>query len=224
MEAVNQAWSARSWASSIGEETANSLTHGAGLLLGICGLWQLLSTATSHGTFGQVAGVAVFGGSMVVVYFASTVFHLVERSDLKKRLQICDHAAIYVMIAGTYTPFLLALPGPWRSWGLGAVWLMAALGVGFKLTMGVKQARLSTMMYLAMGWMGLLAIPALLEHISTGGVAWLLAGGLAYTFGTLFYIRPEVRYSHAVWHVFVVIGTVLHYGAILLYVVPMRVA
>jgi hemolysin III len=220
MEAANRIMPSQSSASPLGEETANYLTHGGGLVMSIGGLWQLLAATTGRGTSGQVASVAVFGGAMVVLYLASTLYHAVQRTDLKRCLRICDHAAIYLLIAGTYTPLLLALPRPWATWGLAGIWLLAAVGVCFKLSLGFGYERLSVVTYLVIGWLGMLAIPPLVDRISAGGVAWVIAGGLAYTCGTLFYVRREVKYSHAVWHVFVVLGSALHYGAIALYVVP----
>jgi hemolysin III len=208
-------------ARSLPEEAANYLTHGTALILSIWGLLRLLSTTDSRGTVGQVAGVAIYGGSMVALYFASTIYHAVQHGCLKSRLRLFDHATIYLLIAGTYTPFLLALPRPWPTWGLGAIWCLAALGIFLKVSFGLRYERLSMATYLAMGWLGILAIRPLLERISAAGVAWLVAGGLAYTVGTLFYVRRDVKYSHAVWHMFVVLGSALHYGAIVLYVVPL---
>lgn len=221
MAAINQIWPTQTWATPLPEEVANSVTHGAGLVMSIGGLWQLLSATNGRGTFGQVVGVALFGGSMVVLYLASTLYHVVQRAELKKHLRVCDHAAIYLLIAGTYTPFMLALPNPWPTWGLGVIWLLAAVGVCFKLILGFGYERLSVVMYMAIGWVGILAIQPLVERISLAGVAWLIVGGLAYTLGIIFFVRDEAKYSHAVWHVFVVLGTAIHYGAITLYVVPL---
>lgn len=201
------------------EEVANYLTHGGGLVLSLCAWLQLLAM-TQRGTPGQQAGAAVYGGSLIALYLASTSYHAVRHVGLKSKLRVFDHASIYLMIAGTYTPFLLALPGPWPTWGLAAVWLLAAVGVAFKIAFRFRYERLSVSMYLAMGWIGILAIGPLVERISADGVAWLLAGGLAYTVGTMFYVRKDVRYAHAIWHVFVLAGSALHYGVIVLYVVP----
>ncbi|HEV3138458.1 MAG TPA: hemolysin III family protein, partial [Pirellulales bacterium] len=121
----------------------------------------------------------------------------------------------------TYPPFLLALQNSWSTWGLAAIWFLAAAGVCFKAFLGFGYERLSVTLYLVIGWLGILAIQPLIERISTRGVAWLIAGGLAYSSGTFFYIRTEVKYSHAIWHVFVLLGSALHYGAIVLYVVPL---
>jgi len=157
---------------------------------------------------------------MVIVYLASTLYHAAWNAALKRQLRICDHAAIYLMIAGTYTPFLLALPTPWPTWGLSAIWLAAMAGVIFKLTLGVRYDRLSVALYLVMGWVALLALPALTEKISAHGVAWLLAGGLAYSAGTVFYIRRDAQYSHAIWHLFVALGSALHWVTVMFYLVP----
>jgi hemolysin III len=155
-----------------------------------------------------------------VLYLASTLYHAVQHAGLKGKLRVCDHASIYLMIAGTYTPFLLTLPSPWPTWGLTAVWLLAMVGVAFKIAFRFRYERLSVTMYLLMGWIGVLAIGPLVERISADGVAWVLSGGLAYTVGTMFYMRKDVKYAHAIWHVFVLAGSALHYGAILLYVMP----
>ena len=221
MEATNQVWTARACGGPLSDEAANCLTHGAGLVMSLCGLEQLFAAIHGRGTVGQIAGVAVFVGSMVVLYLASTLYHAVQAESLKKRLRICDHAAIYLLIAGTYTPFLLALPNSWSTWGLGAIWCLAAAGVCFKVFLGFGYERLSVALYLVIGWLGILTVQPLIERISTRGVAWLIAGGLAYSFGAVFYVRSEVKYCHAIWHVFVLLGSALHYGAIVLYVVPL---
>ncbi|MEX2315568.1 MAG: hemolysin III family protein [Pirellulales bacterium] len=220
MEATNQVWPGHTSAAPLSEEAANYLTHGAGLVMSLFGLQALFAATHGRGTVGQVASIALFIGSMVVLYLASTLYHAVQTEGLKKRLRTCDHAAIYLLIAGTYTPLLLALSNSWSTWGLAAIWILAAAGVCFKVFVGFGYERLSVTLYLAIGWMGILTIQPLIERISLQGVAWLLAGGLAYSCGAFFYVRSEVKYSHAVWHVFVILGSALHYGAIVLYVVP----
>lgn len=203
------------------EELANCLTHGAGLALSILGLQQLVSTASARGANWQLAGLAVYGSTMVVLYLASCLYHGVQSEALKRKFRTLDHASIYLLIAGTYTPFLLALSGPWATWGLATIWLLAALGIGFKLMFGHRYERFSVSMYLIMGWLGVFALRPLVDRVTPLGVSWLVAGGLAYTVGTLFYVRREKRYSHAIWHLFVVLGSGLHYGAVLFYVVPL---
>jgi len=201
------------------EEVVNYLTHGGGLVLSLCA-WLQLFAMTHDGTPGQQLGAAVYGVTLIVVYLASTAYHAVRHTGLKTKLRVFDHASIYLMIAGTYTPFLLALPGAWRTWGVPAMWLLAAVGIAFKIAFGFRYERLSVTMYLLMGWIGILALGPLVERISTEGVAWLLTGGLAYTIGTMFYVRPEIKYAHAIWHIFVLAGSALHYGTIVLYVLP----
>jgi len=203
------------------EELANCLTHGAGLALSIFGLQQLVAAAGTHSTAWQLAGFTVYGSSMVVLYLASCLYHAVQSAELKSKFRLLDHASIYLLIAGTYTPFLLALPRPWPTWGMAAIWSLALLGVGFKLVCGHRYERFSVTMYLAMGWLGIFALSPLLERVTPVGVSWIVAGGLAYTIGTLFYVRRELRYSHAIWHMFVVLGSGLHYGAVIFYVVPL---
>lgn len=208
----------------LSEEAANYLTHGAGLVLSLAGVRHLLTEAAGHGSWRQVAGLGVFGGAMALVYLASTVYHAAEHAGWKRMLRVCDHAAIYLMIAGTYTPFLLSLSAPWRTWGLVGVWTLAAAGVVFKLVMGVRFDRLSVAIYLLMGWIGVLLIGPLVGRITAHGVGWLVAGGLAYSVGTLFYVRSDMRYGHAVWHLFVLLGSALHFWAVAAYVVPLTFA
>jgi hemolysin III len=220
MELAIRTVSTTVWGFRPSEEGANLATHGLGLVFSVAGAFQLLAATEGRGTAGQVIGTAIFGGSMVGVYLASSLYHAAQDERRKKRLQIIDHAAIYLMIAGTYTPFLLALPDPWPNWVLPAIWCLAALGVGFKARFGSAHQRLSMMTYLAIGWIGLLAIRPLVEHVSLDAVGFLLSGGLAYTIGTVFFVRRDIRYSHAIWHVFVLLGSALHYSAVILCVIP----
>jgi hemolysin III len=205
----------------LSEEKANFVTHGAALALSLVGMQPLLAATAGCGSVAQVAGTAVFGASMVLVYLASTIYHAIQDARLKSTFQVIDHATIYLLIAGTYTPFLLALPAPWPTWALAAIWSLAGLGVLFKAVFGPRHERLSMTMYLAIGWIGVLAINPLVERVSCGGVACLLSGGLAYTAGTIFFTRHDVKYAHAIWHMFVVLGSALHYSAVVLYVIPL---
>jgi hemolysin III len=223
MKTVNRTGASVATSYSGPEEVANCLTHGAGLALSIFGLQQLVAAAGAHGASWQVAGCAVYGSSMVVLYLASCMYHAVQSAELKRKFRMLDHASIYLLIAGTYTPFLLALPQPWPTWGLATIWTLALSGIGFKLACGPRYERFSVVMYLAMGWLGIFAFRPLLERVTPLGVSWLVAGGLAYTVGTLFYVRHHVRYSHAIWHLFVVLGSGLHYVAVIFYIVPLTV-
>ncbi|MGN2250176.1 hemolysin III family protein [Frateuria sp. GZRe14] len=203
-------------ASSTGEEIANSISHGLGLLLAIAGLPLLILDALQRGGALPVLGAAVFGGSAIVLYLASTLYHAIPHARAKSMLRRFDHAAIYLLIAGTYTPIALGVLRGGVGWALLAViWTLAVAGVIFKLLVGARFHRLSTGLYVAMGWLALAAIRPLWQHMAPGGLAWLLAGGLAYTVGVVFYLLHEkLRYSHFAWHLFVLAGTGCHYFAV----------
>ncbi|MEO7512478.1 MAG: hemolysin III family protein [Gemmatimonadaceae bacterium] len=199
------------------EEWANGLTHGAGLLASLAALPVLVLGASRSGDLLQVVGAAVFGTTLILLYGASVAYHLVAPSPTKLLLRRIDHSAIYLLIAGTYTPFAL---GPLRgAWGwalLGAIWSMAALGVGIKSGRRFGGGRLSTALYIGMGWFAIVAIGPLIERVGWSGVQWLFAGGLAYTGGVAFYATDRrVRFGHAVWHLFVLAGSALHVVAVL---------
>lgn len=199
------------------EEFANALTHGAGLLLSAVGGTVLIILAFLAGSAWKLVGVTVFVISLVLLYAASTLYHAVRAELLKRRLQVLDHCAIYVLIAGTYTPFLLdPLRGPWGWSMFGVVWTLAACGVAFKLRFTGQFPRLSTGIYLAMGWLALIAIGPVARNLETGTLIWLAAGGLAYTAGTVFYHSRRMPFAHAIWHVFVIGGSICHGVAIAL--------
>ncbi len=202
-----------------GEELANSISHGLGLLLAAAGLPVLVVRADQVGSGYAMAGALVFGGSAVLLYLASTLYHAAVKPRVKAILRALDHAAIYLLIAGTYTPITLGvLRGGW-GWGLfGLVWGLALAGLLFKALGGLRFPHLSTVLYLAMGWVGVIAIHPLWVHMEAGGLIWLAAGGLAYTLGVVFFVLDEkVCYSHFIWHLFVLTGTVCHFFAVLLY-------
>lgn len=204
--------------SSRGEEFANSISHGLGLLLAIAGLPVLIANALHNGTMAVVAS-AIFGGSAIALYLASTLYHAVAHERIKPAMQRLDHAAIYLLIAGTYTPIALGvLRGGWGWALLGAIWSLALLGIVFKLFVGAHFHRLSTALYVVMGWAALIAIKPLWQHMAPGGLAWLFGGGIAYTLGVVFYVLHErLIYSHFIWHLFVLTGTGCHYFAVLNY-------
>ncbi|KZC15388.1 hemolysin D [Rhodanobacter sp. FW510-R12] len=205
--------------STFGEEIANSVSHGLGLLLAIAGLPVLVIGALRDGGTMAVVAAAVFGGSAILLYLASTLYHAVAHVRIKAALQRLDHAAIYLLIAGTYTPIALGvLRGGWGWTMLGVIWSFAVLGVVFKLVVGARFHRVSTALYVAMGWAALAAIRPLWQHMPPGGLAWLFGGGLAYTLGVLFFLLHErLRYSHFIWHLCVLAGTGCHYVAVLRY-------
>jgi len=203
---------------SLGEEIANSVTHGIAALASVAALPILLIVTIGRGDPWQVAGGAIFGGTLVMLYLASTLYHALPHPRAKRVFRILDHSAIYLLIAGTYTPFALgALRGPWGWTLLVAVWSLAALGVTAKATLGFRFPRLSTAVYIVMGWLGVIAFKPLLTHIGVAGMMWLLAGGLCYTAGVIFFAWERLRYGHMVWHLFVAAGSVCHFFAVLWY-------
>lgn len=205
------------------EELANALTHGLGATAALAGGAVLIALAAVHGDAWQLAGAIVFGISLLLLYVASTLYHAVRHPVAKARLKVFDHCAIYVLIAGTYTPFtLVGLRGAW-GWGLFAgIWTLALAGIVFKLFFTGRFKRLSTALYIAMGWLVVIAIKPLLANLDASTLGWLLAGGLSYTLGTVFYHRPSMRYSHAIWHLFVIGGSVCHYIAVMAHVIQAR--
>ena len=201
------------------EELANALTHGVGVAAALAGGAVMIVLAAIHGDGWQLAGAITFGVCLLLLYVASTLYHAAASPVARSRLKVFDHCAIYLLIAGTYTPFtLVGLRGPW-GWGLfTAIWALALAGVVFKLFFTGRFRLLSTAIYIGMGWLVLVAIKPLLGALSAWELGWLLAGGIFYTAGTLFYHRPSMRYSHAVWHLFVLAGSASHFVAVLSHV------
>jgi hemolysin III len=204
------------------EEIANAITHGLGLLASLIAVPVLLATTRSRADFWMTLGVAVFGVTLVLMYLSSTLYHAVPHPRAKRLLRTLDHSAIYLLIAGTYTPFLL---GPLRgAWGwslLAVIWALATLGVIAKWTFGFRFPRLSTGVYLGMGWLITVATVPLVREVSPAGLAWLLAGGLCYTGGVAFHATDHrLRFGHAVWHLFVAGGSLCHFFAVLWHAMP----
>ncbi|CAA9491978.1 MAG: FIG01964566: Predicted membrane protein, hemolysin III homolog [uncultured Rubrobacteraceae bacterium] len=201
------------------EEIANSVTHGIGLVASIVGFVVLVSLAAERGETWHVVSAAVYGTTLVSLYAASTLYHALKGTGARDVLRLLDHCAIYLLIAGTYTPItLVSLRGNW-GWALfGAVWALAVAGILFKAFATGRFGYLSTVAYVLMGWICIIALKPILLLLSPGAIALLLAGGLSYTAGTLFYQWERVPYSHAVWHLFVIAGSVCHFLAIALYV------
>ncbi|WP_431635748.1 PAQR family membrane homeostasis protein TrhA [Dyella sp. KULCS107] len=204
-----------------GDELASSIVHGIGIVLSIAGLAALVALSARHGEVRDVVASAVFGTTLVLLYTASTLYHAVPVPKAKPVLRTLDHIAIYLLIAGTYTPFtLIALPGRW-GWSLfAAVWTLAALGSVLEFGALRRFRKLSVLLYIGMGWIGMIAFKPLMAHLQTGGMLLLVAGGLAYTLGVPFYLWRRLPYHHSVWHCFVLAGSVLHYLAVLFYVIP----
>lgn len=199
----------------IRDEIASALTHGLGAVAALAGGAVLITLAALHGDGWQLGASIVFGVSLLLLYVASTLYHAVQHPVAKGRLKVFDHCAIYVLIAGTYTPFtLIGLRGPW-GWGLFiAIWTLALAGVVFKLFYTGRFKLLSTIIYIAMGWLVMVAIKPMLNSLDAWTLTWLLLGGLFYTLGTYFYHRESIRFSHAIWHLFVIAGSVCHYIAV----------
>jgi hemolysin III len=206
---------------SLGEEIAHGLTHGVGIVLAIAGLCVLVTFSALYGTAVHVVASSIFGASMIVLYTASTLYHSLPMPETKRIMRVVDHASIYLLIAGTYTPFsLVTLEGAW-GWSLfGVVWGLAIVGIIFKLFFTGRFDRLSVAIYVAMGWCGLVAIKPMMAALPPLGLWLLVAGGLAYTGGVIFYLLERMRYHHAIWHLFVMAGTTLHYFVILFFVIP----
>lgn len=205
----------------LGDELASSVVHGLGIVLSIAGLATLVAFAALHGNALAVVACAVFGISLVLLYTASTLYHAVPVAAAKPVLRALDHIAIYLLIAGTYTPFtLITLPGAW-GWSLFAgVWALALAGSALELGLLVRYRKLAVLLYVGMGWIGMIAFRPLSAHLPSGGMLLLIGGGVAYTLGVPFYLWRRLPFHHALWHVFVLAGSVLHFLAVLLYVIP----
>ncbi|HEX8693072.1 MAG TPA: hemolysin III family protein [Longimicrobium sp.] len=193
------------------EELANMLTHAVGLVASAAAAAVLVVLAALGGDPWRIVGTAVFGATVVLLYTASTLYHAARTEKLRARLQVFDHCAIYLLIAGTYTPFtLVGLRGGW-GWSLfGVIWGLAMAGVVFKLFFTGRFPRVSMAIYLGMGWLVLVAAGPMLSRLPAATLAWLVAGGVAYTAGTVFYLSRRIPYAHAIWHLFVLAGSVFH--------------
>jgi hemolysin III len=203
---------------SLGEEIANSVSHGVGCLAALAATPFLVVAAARRGGAAAIVGASVFAGTVVVLYLASTLYHALPRNRAKRVFRIIDHSAIFLLIAGTYTPFTLGiLRGAWGWTLFGVVWGLAALGVALKSVRGIRNPRLATALYVGMGWLALIAIRPLWLRLPPSGWLWLIAGGIAYTAGVAFYAADRMRYAHFVWHLFVLVGTVCHFCAVLWY-------
>jgi hemolysin III len=203
------------------EEIANTLTHGFGLILSLFGLVLLVFLAGHYGDFWHILSCVIYGLSLVVLYTASTLYHSATSPKLKERLQLIDHCCIYLLIAGTYTPFtLIALRGNFGSGLFAVVWLFALVGIGLKIFLHNRIPAASVISYLVMGWIGIIAVQPLYERLGFAPLILIVVGGLTYTLGTIFYAWKSLKHHHAVWHLFVLGGSILHFLAISIYVLP----
>ncbi len=203
---------------SLGEEIANSISHGIGLAGAIVAFPFLVIAATQRGDMATVIAASVFATTMVLLYLASTVFHALPEGRAKRVFQVLDHSAIFLMIAGTYTPFTLGvLRGAWGWTLFGIVWSIAVVGIVLKALGGVRYTTISTWAYLAMGWVVVIAAERVWTLMPAWGIFWLAAGGIAYTAGAVFFALERIRYFHFAWHLFVVAGTACHVVAVMVY-------
>lgn len=205
---------------SLGEEIANSVSHGIGAIASAVGLGFLIWLSVQYGDIWHVVSTTIYGISLILLYSASTLYHAIPNPSAKRIFQLIDHSMIFVLIAGTYTPFaLVSLRGPW-GWSLFAVvWTIAIAGILLETMKKERIKWLSLSLYLGLGWMAIVVIKPMLDMVPTVGLLFLLAGGLSYSLGVVFYVRKQMMYHHAIWHVFVMAGSALHFCAVLFGVV-----
>ncbi len=207
---------------SIKEEIANSITHGVGLILSIAGLAVLIAFASRLGNAWHVVSCTIFATTLILQYSFSTLYHSIQLPRAKSVMRILDHSAIFLLIAGTYTPFMLVnLRGAWGWTLFSIVWALALLGVLFQVSLLRRWQGISLSLYIGMGWVVVVAMKPMLDAVAPGGLILLLLGGLAYTSGVGFYLWKNLRYHHAIWHGFVLAGSILHFFAVLFYVIPL---
>jgi hemolysin III len=207
---------------SIKEEIANSITHGVGLVLAVAGLGVMLAFASRLGNAWHVVSCTIFATTLILQYTFSTLYHSIQLPRAKSVMRVLDHSAIFLLIAGTYTPFMLVnLRGTWGWTLFGIVWGLALLGVLFQVTLLRRWQGISLALYIGMGWVVVVAFKPMLSAVAPGGLILLLLGGLAYTSGVVFYLWKDLQYNHAIWHGFVLAGSVLHFFAVLFYVIPL---
>lgn len=199
-------------------EVANSISHGLGLLASIAAVPILVMTAARSGNRSYVVGVSVFAGSVLVLYLASTLYHSMSDGPVKRFFRLIDHSAIFLLIAGSYTPFTLGvLRGPWGWTLLVLIWCLATVGLTLKITFGTRYSWASIVLYVTMGWLALIAIKPIWLNVPLPGILLILAGGVAYTGGLGFFAAHRLRFNHFIWHLFVIAGTTCHFFAVLWY-------
>jgi hemolysin III len=202
------------------EEFANAITHGIGILFSVVAIALLVTFSVLNGTAIHVVSCSIFGGSILLLYTFSTLYHAIPSPAIKPLLRVFDHISIYFLIAGTYTPFLLIALGGWLGWVyFGVIWSLTLLGVIFKVFYTHRFSKLSLILYLSMGWLAIFLIRPLINALSLTELMLIAGGGIAYTLGTIFYTNKKMLYAHAIWHLFVLAGTVLHFIAIMFLVV-----
>jgi hemolysin III len=206
---------------SVAEEVLHAASHGIGVLLSVAGLSWMLYVSLGTGDPWRIVASIIYGASLISLFLASTLYHAWPLSPRKHLLKLLDHCAIYLLIAGTYTPFVLVAMRTGTGWWLfGAIWALATAGILTKLWLRNRYPKLSLVSYLVMGWLVVVAAPQVADAIGTTAMIWLVAGGISYTVGAVFYMATRLPFNHAVWHIFVVAGSVCHFLAIVLYVLP----
>ncbi|MBC8333078.1 MAG: hemolysin III family protein [Anaerolineae bacterium] len=205
----------------IGEEIAHSITHGIGAGMSIVGLVILVVLAAKYGDAYQIVSFSIYGATLIILYLASTLYHGFQHPRIKQVLQVIDHAAIFLLIAGTYTPFLLVgVRGTWGWTLLIIVWGLALLGVGFRAIFVNRYEKVAVLAYVLMGWLCVVAFKEMTANIPLGGIIWIATGGAVYTIGVIFYALRKIPYMHTIWHLFVLGGSICHYLGVLFYLAP----
>lgn len=205
------------------EEVANCVTHGVGLVLSVAGLIALVILACLSGDGWHIVSGTVYGASLVTLYLASTLYHGARTERAKHLLQVLDHCCIYLLIAGTYTPFtLVTLRGGWGWTLFGLVWGLSLAGILFRVRFGTRYRPVAVASYVLLGWLCVIAAKPILTIVPTGAILWIVAGGIAYTSGVFFFASNRIRHAHAIWHLFVMAGSICHFIAVVLYVLPPR--
>ena len=203
------------------EERINIVSHALGLFLSVVALVLLVRHASINGDIWHVVSFSVFGVSLMVLYAASTVYHSAKNSQFRKKMRIVDHASIYILIAGTYTPFTLVILNGFAGWMIfGITWGMAVTGIVLKLFYTGRYDAISTLMYVFMGWIIVFAVEPLIDNLSSDGLFWLVAGGMAYTTGAILYSIDKVKFNHAIFHIFVLAGSFCHFVSVYFYILP----
>lgn len=205
------------------EEKFNVISHGTGLILSIFALIALVSYAGLYGTIWHLISFTIYGISLVLLYSASTLYHLVQEPKLRYKLNIFDHSAIYVLIAGSYTPFTMNVIEGSRGWILFAVvWTIAVIGITLKLFFTGKYGFISTVAYIVMGWIGVFGLQSIIANLPIEAVIWLVAGGISYTIGAILFGLKMIKYNHAIFHIFVLIGSICHFMSVFMYILPYK--
>jgi hemolysin III len=205
------------------EEIANSITHGVGLVLSLAGFAALVILAFARGSRWHIVGCLVYGATLVGLYAASTLYHSFQKPRLKRIFLAADQVAIYLLIAGTYTPFMLVnLRGFWGWTLLTLVWTLAVCGIVCRIVLAERSSRLTVALYVAIAWMAIIAVKPIFATVPLGGLAWIGAGGLAYMTGLVFFAWDRLPFNHTIWHLFVIAGSGCHYFAVMFYVLPVK--